>query len=61
VLFPNIPALGLQILAGVLRAAGHEAKVADVQHLRPMHPDFIRAIDEFKPDIIALMSSLKEK
>lgn len=57
VLFPNIPALGLQILAGVLRYAGHEAKVADVQHLRPLHPDFIRAIDEFKPDIIGFSNS----
>ena len=57
VLFPDIPALGLQILAGVLRAAGHEARVADVQHLRPMHPDFLRAIDEFKPDVIGFSNS----
>ncbi len=57
VLFPDIPALGLQILAGVLRAAGHEARVADVQHLRPLHPDFIRAIEEFKPDIIGFSNS----
>ncbi|OIO03633.1 MAG: hypothetical protein AUJ51_03730 [Elusimicrobia bacterium CG1_02_56_21] len=57
VLFPDIPPLGLQILAGVLRAAGHEARIADVQHLRPLHPDFLRAIDEFKPDIIGFSNS----
>ncbi|MDO8803722.1 MAG: radical SAM protein [Elusimicrobiota bacterium] len=57
VLFPNIPPLGLQIVAGVLRAAGHEALVADVQHLRPLHPEFIKAIEEFKPDIIGFSNS----
>ncbi len=57
VLFPNIPPLGLQILAGVLRAAGHEARIADVQHLPPMHPELLRAIDEFKPDIIGFSNS----
>lgn len=57
VLFPNIPPLGLQILAGVLRAAGHEARVANVQHLRPLHPEFLRAVEEFKPDIIGFSNS----
>ena len=56
-LFPDIPPLGLQILAGVLRAAGHEARVLDVQHLAPMHPDFLRAIAEFKPDVIGFSNS----
>ena len=57
VLFPNIPPLGLQILAGVLRAAGHEAKVFSAQHLRPLHPSFLRAVEEFKPDIIGFSNS----
>jgi len=57
VLFPNIPPLGLQILAGVLRAGGHEARVFSAQHLRPLHPEFIRAIEEFKPEIIGFSNS----
>lgn len=57
VLFPNIPPLGLQILAGVLRGAGHEARVFSAQHLRPLHPRFLKAVEEFKPDIIGFSNS----
>jgi anaerobic magnesium-protoporphyrin IX monomethyl ester cyclase len=57
VLFPNIPPLGLQILAGVLKAAGHDARVFSAQHLRPLHPDLLKAIDEFKPDVIGFSNS----
>ncbi len=57
VLFPNIPPLGLQILAGVLRAGGHEARVFSAQHLRPLHPQLIKTIEEFKPDIIGFSNS----
>lgn len=57
VLFPNIPPLGLQILAGVLRAAGHDARVFSAQHLRPLHPELLRTIEEFKPDVIGFSNS----
>jgi anaerobic magnesium-protoporphyrin IX monomethyl ester cyclase len=57
VLFPNVPPLSLQVLAGVLRQAGHEARIADVQHLPPLHPEFWRTIDEFQPDIIGFSNS----
>jgi radical SAM superfamily enzyme YgiQ (UPF0313 family) len=56
-LFPEIPPLGLQIVAGALRAAGHEARVFSAQHLRPMHPDLLRAVGEFSPDIIGFSNS----
>jgi len=57
VLFPNIPPLGLQILAGVLKNEGHEVRIFSAQHLRPLHPRFLKAVEDFNPEIIGFSNS----
>ena len=57
VLFPNIPPLNLQILAGVLRNAGHEVMIADIQHLPLSDKKLQRMIESFRPDIIGFSVS----
>ena len=56
-LFPNVSPLALQILAGVLRQHGHEVKIADVQHLPPLHKDFIKLVDDFRPDVFGITNN----
>ncbi len=56
-LFPNGSPLNLQILSGVLNAAGHEVKIADLHGLPPGNRELFRAIDSFKPDIIGFSNS----
>jgi radical SAM superfamily enzyme YgiQ (UPF0313 family) len=56
-LFPNVPPLGLQVLAGALRAAGHEAHVVDVQRLPPGHPRFAQALAEVQPDVVGFSNN----
>ena len=56
-LFPNIPPLGLQILSAALKAAGHETFIADVQHLPPLHPEFVKMVEGFGPDVIVFTNN----
>ncbi|MBI4655477.1 MAG: B12-binding domain-containing radical SAM protein [Elusimicrobia bacterium] len=56
-LFPNGSPLNLQILAGILKSAGHEVQIADVTRLPPMHWVFLETIESFKPDIVGFSNS----
>ncbi len=57
VLFPNVPPLGLQVLAGALKDRGHHATVGDVQHLPPLHDDFWRLLDSARPDVVGISNN----
>lgn len=56
-LFPNVPPLGLQVLAGALRTRGHDARVADVQHLPPLDPAFLSQVEQHAPDVIGFSNN----
>ena len=56
-LFPEISPHGLQILAAVLRRAGHEVRIADIQHLPPLHPSFVATFDAFAPDVVGFTNN----
>ncbi len=56
-LFPAVPPLGVQILGSVLEQSGHEVHIADVQHLKPLHRQFISMIETFQPDVISFTNN----
>lgn len=56
-LFPDVPPLGLQVLAGSLRDHGHDVRIADVQHLPPLHRDFCRQFEEYRPDVVGFSNN----
>jgi len=56
-LFPDVPPLGLQILSSVLKAEGHTVQIEDVQHLKPLHRQFVSAIHNFRPDVIGFTNN----
>jgi len=56
-LFPAVPPLGVQILGSVLEKSGHKVKIADVQHLKPLHKQFILTIETFQPDVISFTNN----
>ena len=56
-LFPEISPHGLQILSAVLKQAGHDVRIADVQHLPPLHPSFVRLFDDFAPDVVGFTNN----
>jgi radical SAM superfamily enzyme YgiQ (UPF0313 family) len=56
-LFPNLPPLNLQTLAGALRAAGHEVLISDLQHLPFASGELFRAIESFRPEVVGFSNS----
>ena len=50
-IFLRLEPLGLELVCGAARRAGHEVRLLDLQSER--HEDYFRVIDEWKPEVVA--------
>ena len=54
--FLRLEPLGLEIIAGAARAAGHDVRLIDLQV--ETHADFDRLVRSFQPDVLAFSCNL---
>src|SRR5262245_38243170 len=49
-LYLRLEPLGLELVAGAVRQAGHDVRLLDLQTAR--HPDYFRLLDEWRPEAV---------
>jgi radical SAM superfamily enzyme YgiQ (UPF0313 family) len=50
-IFPRLEPLGLELVAGAIRAARHDVELIDLQV--ETHADYLRQLRHFRPDVVA--------
>ncbi len=52
--FPPVPPIGLEHIAATIGRGGHESKILDLCFSDAPHRDLDEAINEFRPDVVAM-------